>query len=61
MTAATGGTRAAFSTLFQKYYQGSFSQPATSSNADNTATSVANSGHYTAVLANGCPLYASLV
>jgi hypothetical protein len=57
VTAATGGQHAQFPTLFQKYYQGSFSQPATSSGNDQTT----NSGHFTAIIAAAAPLYPSVV
>jgi hypothetical protein len=47
VAAAFAGNTAAFPTLFQKYYQGGWTQPATSSDP-NAAT---NAGHYTPVVA----------
>ena len=46
-----------FPTLFHKYFQGSFSEPGTSLGKDRSA----NSGHYTAVIADSAPLYPSVV
>lgn len=57
VNAATGNHPNLFPTLFQKYYQGSFAQAATSSGNDQTT----NSGDYTAVVADSSPLYPSVV
>ena len=45
-TAALAGNTAIFPGLFRKYYQGSFTQPATS----NDPNAAVNSGHYTPVV-----------
>ena len=45
MSAAFSGDTAIFPTLFQKYYNGSFSQPGTGQDPDNAV----NSGHYTPI------------
>jgi hypothetical protein len=55
--AASGGQSSQFPVLFSKFYQGSFSEPATSSGNDKTA----GAGHYTAVVADSSPLYPSVI
>ena len=57
VAAATGNQHAQFPTLFKKYWAGGFTEPATSSGSDQTA----NSGHYSAIVADGAPLYPSVV
>ena len=56
VAAAMASNTGSFPTLFQKYYQGSFSQPGTSSGNDQTT----NSGH-SAVIVDSAPLYPSVV
>jgi hypothetical protein len=57
VAAANGEQTAQFPLLFSKFYQGTFSEPATSSGNDQ----VAGAGHYTAVVADSAPLYPSIV
>jgi hypothetical protein len=48
ITAAFAGNTAAFPTLFKKYYNGGFTEPATS----NEPSAASNSGHYTPVVSD---------